>query len=144
MRYSLIFVVSILLSALAVGQVTPEATGPAAAETSSTEYAAQGLLDGRHAARQQPVGGRFVGGFAAGLGLGLIGTGVVYAIASGPPEIPGDQLLAIADRPAAYQQTYQQAYRDDLRKRRQSQALMGGLAGTAVFVTVFLAVGGGG
>jgi hypothetical protein len=136
MRYLLAVTLMIGLAlAPAQGQ---EAAAPDAATLSVGEWVAQGMQDGRLAARQQSTGGRFLGGFVAGAGLGLLGTGLVYALASGSPDVPAEHLVAIQEQPAPYQVAFQEAYKRDIRARRQQNAVIGGLVGTAAFVTVWL------
>lgn len=142
MKYLFALAILLAISPVALAQQNTAAAVPASepvAAVSASEIMAQGMLDGRMAAQQHSTGGRFVGGFAAGFGLGLIGTGLVYALASGTPEVPLQQVMLIQDRPATYQTAYQEAYRRDIKSRRQSNALLGGLAGTAAIVTVIVA-----
>jgi hypothetical protein len=135
MRYLFILYLVLAVTPAAIAQASDSAE---AVSPSASELVALGQLEGHSAAQQVPTSGRFVGGFAAGFGLGLIGTGIVYAIASSTPDVPETQMALIQAQPAAYQAAYQEAYRRDIKSRRQSNALIGGLVGTAAVVTLIL------
>jgi hypothetical protein len=87
-------------------------------------------------------GGRFIGGFFLGLGLGLIGTGIAWAIAGSsdpqPIAVPDDLRGESVDA-----NCYRQGYMAKARSKNKSSALLGGLTGTAVGVAIVLAATSG-
>lgn len=101
---------------------------------------AQGTADGHATAEGVSTGGWFGGGFASGVLLGLIGTGVIWAFAAGSDSEPTGALKAsIADRSPVYQQGFNEAYRRKLSSKKKSSAVTGGLIGTAVFLVIYVA-----
>jgi hypothetical protein len=103
--------------------------------------AAVGLIDGRAAAQSVGTGGWTAGSFASGLFLGLIGTGVTYAIAaSSDAELPVEYFATVQQKGAEYMMGFNQGYRQRVRSRRKSAALIGGLAGTAVGTAIVVAL----
>ena len=134
----LLAALALALSPALTAQGPSNPPAPAAVHPDSTIEAA--VAQGRAAAQQPGVGGRFAGGFAAGVGLGLIGTGVVYAVAAGSnADLPADQAAQLSGASPAYREAYERAYRERLRSRRKSSALTGGLVGTALIVTILVA-----
>jgi hypothetical protein len=139
-------------------------TAPAAAQQPTQQPSQQGALDsaavaaqaaalvaqahgeGQMAAANVGTGGWFAGGFASGVVLGLIGTGITWAIAANSGvELAPDKRLLISSRSATYQQLYEKAYGDKVKAKRKVSALTGGLLGTATFVVIYLsAVAGDG
>jgi predicted lipid-binding transport protein (Tim44 family) len=133
-----VMALALALPPVAVAQQASAPLATVAVHPDSTPEAAAAL--GRAAAERPGMGGRFAGGFAGGLTLGLIGTGVVYAIAAGSnADLPAEQAAQVSGASPEYREAYQQAYRDRLRSRRKSSALTGGLVGTALIVTIVLA-----
>ena len=115
----------------------------AAAPAFSTEMIARAQNDGQLAALNVGTGGWAGGGFASGLLLGFIGTGVSWAAAGASGvESPPDARLRIANQPAEYQQLYTKSYSDKVKAKRKSSALKGGLVGTAAFVLLVVSAGG--
>jgi hypothetical protein len=109
---------------------------------STAELITEGMRDGRIAAQSHGTSGYAAGGFLAGVTLGLIGTGIAYAVASGSDaSIGGTDLIVANERGPTYMQGYQEGFRERLRDRRKSSALAGGLVGTAVIVAVVLSAG---
>jgi hypothetical protein len=100
---------------------------------------ALGMHDGSVRAEAVSTTGYLVGGFASGFLLGLIGTGITYAIAASndAPLLAHDRLL-VADRSPEYVQGYQTAFTDRVRHRRKQAGLTGGLLGTATIVMLVL------
>jgi hypothetical protein len=119
-------------------QAKPD-SATAAAMAAAAKFLAQAQAEGQMAATGVGTGGWFGGGFASGLFLGLIGTGVSYALASSSSaELPPDKRLAIVSQPLAYQQSYEKGFADKVRSRRKGSALTGGLLGTATFLVIYL------
>jgi hypothetical protein len=114
---------------------------PAAA---SAALFAQAQSDGRVAAASVGTGRWAIGGFASGFFVGLIGTGVSWALAgSTNAEVPPEKRLLIASQPIAYQQAYEKGFADKVRSNRKSAALTNGLLGTALFLTIFVSATSG-
>lgn len=99
---------------------------------------ARGIAD----AKERGTGGSMAGGFCGGLLLGLIGTGAAVLMQSSFEPSPAE-LAAIEDAGDECQYVYLDAYRDELRSRKRSAALTGGLIGTVVIVSVLLAASNG-
>lgn len=125
-------------SALQAQEPAPSTAG----RVDSTPAAA--MLHGQALAERQPVGGRFAGGLASGLLLGLIGTGIVWAVAgSDDTPVPIAHALQLANANPNYNLAFQQGYSARLKARRKSSALTGGLVGTATVVVLYLAATSG-
>lgn len=139
---SLTFVCLLLAGAMPVrAQQLPDRTTPATSyqQQAPSELFARGTLDGRTAAEDKSTGGWFAGGFVSGVSLGLVGTGVMYAItASSNPKVPADRLTAMQDRGPNYVTAYQESYREAVKRKRRRSALIGGLTGTATIVAIVL------
>ena len=124
-------------SSIALAQDAQPTTAPAA--TAPAEELARGRLEGQVAAQSRGTSGWAVSGFLAGAGAGLIGTGVVWAIAAGSDvSPPADRRLLIVNQSAIYQQGFEMGYGEKLKSRRKRSALTGGLVGTAVAVVAIL------
>ena len=83
-------------------------------------------------------GGRFGGGMLLGITLGLIGTGIAYALASSSEPIP---MIVPEERngQAVDANCYRVGYVDKAKSKNKSAALSGGLLGTAAFVLIVVA-----
>ena len=151
MKYNVVLLVFTLLGACALPasaqrahkqQATSEAVQPTS-EPSEWNSSAQGTLDGEMAASDKGSASWALGGFAGGVGLGLIGTGVAYGLAaSSNATLPADKEASIQSRSADYRLAYQRAYKDGIQRKRKRSALVGGFVGTAAIVTVFMVSGG--
>lgn len=116
------------------------AQNPAAAPTSVDSTPAAATLHGQALAERQRVGGRFAGGFASGLFLGLIGTGIAWAIAgSDDTPLPTAEATQMVNVNPNYHLFFQQGYSARLKSRRKSTALVG----TAAFVVIYIAATSG-
>jgi hypothetical protein len=77
-------------------------------------------------------GGMMLAGVSSGILLGLIGTGIIVALAAGshpqPAFIPNEDIIN--------ESCYISGYSDAARKKNIYAALGGGLVGTAVLVTI--------
>lgn len=126
---------AIAAPALQAQQVAPTVPTRAAADSSP----AMAILHGQAAGDQVGTGGSMLGGFAGGFFLGLIGTGIAYAVASGSnAELPSFEAARIARTPGDYQIAFRQGFQERVRARKKASALTGGLLGTAVIVTLVL------
>jgi hypothetical protein len=123
----------------------PESTAAPAPSPADTLAAPTGLavgdtLDcrarGKSDGKGIKTGGSFAGGFAGGVLLGLIGTAIAI-VAQSKPEPPVDKVFAMPNE--ACRQIYTQAYKSSGKGKKQSSALVGGLLGTAVIVTILVA-----
>ena len=95
---------------------------------------ATGIQDGSTLAQTIGTGVWTAGGFAGGALMGPIGLGLSYALAaSSASALPQSTVTRIGKKEADYQLGFQQAYTDKLTSRRRSSAMVGGLAGTALF-----------
>jgi hypothetical protein len=111
----------------------------AAVAAQAAALVAQAHGDGQMAAANVGTGGWFAGGFASGVVLGLIGTGITWAIAANSAvEVPPDKRLLLANKPVAYQQLYEKAYGDKVKSKRKISGITGGLLGTATFLVIYL------
>lgn len=147
MRHLLSLAVAGLLVAAPLSaqqQPAPQQSGqPAPAASTEAELIARAQLDGQNAAMNVGTGGWATGGFVSGLFVGLIGTGVTWAMAgSSNVELPPDKRLQIASSPASYQQLYERAFAEKVKSKRKSSALKGGLLGTATFVLLIVSASG--
>lgn len=112
----------------------------AVADSSST----MAVLHGRAAAERVGTGGSFAGGFVGGFFLGLIGTGIAYAVASGSDaQLPALDAARLAQATSDYQLAFRQGFEERVRARRKGAALTGGLLGTATIVVLVLSAAGG-
>ncbi len=109
-------------------------------ESSRSHYGViQATAEGQAAAANIGSSGWFAGGFASGVVLGLIGTGITWALAANSQvEVAPDKRLLISSRSATYQQLYEKAYGDKVKSKRKVSALTGGLLGTATILVVYL------
>lgn len=110
-------------------------------ESAAPADGATGLLDGRSAANATSTGGWLAGGFASGLFFGLIGTGVVYAIAgSSEAELPPEYFPSVQAKGSAYMLGFNQGYVQRLKSKQKKAALIGGLTGTAISTAIVVAL----
>lgn len=122
---------------------SPTAAGEVATPVPSVAPAdamARGMMDGKAAAQGVGTGGWLAGGIASGVALGLIGTGIIFAVASSSGvELPPERRVAMssAGETPVYQQAFQQEYERTLKSRRKGAALGGGLLGTALFLLLY-------
>jgi hypothetical protein len=135
-----------LCAGLVLGAMPAYAQDPAPAPqpvvTDSSPAAA--VLQGRAVAERRGMSGRFAGGFASGLLLGLIGTGITYAIAgSDDTALPALEAARLSSANPNYSLAYQQGYSERLKSRRRSSALTGGLLGTLTFVVIYVSATSG-
>ncbi len=142
--------VAILLADAAVPALAqkPAATlspAPAAVQRTSPDSTLEmGILRGRAAADQHSTSGNLLGGFAWGIFLGLIGTGIAYAIASGSDtSVPPVEAVRLSLAPAPFAQGFQAGFSEQMKSKKKSSALTGGLLGTALFVVIYLSATSG-
>ena len=121
---------------------------PAAAQQQSQEKLAQpvktmtdGVAAGQISADAAGTGGSFWGGFAGGLFLGLIGTGIAYA-AQGPADAPALQLAEAQKHGSEYLLGFQQGFAEKSKRKKRSSALLGGLVGTGTLVLLVVSASG--
>ena len=133
---SVVYAGTLLCVSLPAYAQDPVLAPPIAATDSSPAAAA---LHGRALADQRGMGGRFGGGLAAGLTLGIFGAGMVYIIAGSDDAYlaPTDALRLSGANPT-YSLAFQQGYSERLKARRKSSALKGGLLGTLALVTLIV------
>jgi hypothetical protein len=140
MRRSILVTVAVFITAVPCMAQTP-VVDRAPAPAVETRSMADGMIAGEVLAGTRGTGGSFAGGFAGGLFLGLIGTGIAYA-AQGPADLP---LTARADAQrygSEYLLGLQQGYAERSKAKKRSSALTGGLLGTATLVLLVLSAGG--
>jgi hypothetical protein len=98
-------------------------------ELDCEESKIKGELNGKE---YHSSGGMIVAGVSSGILLGLIGTGIIVAVAAGthpqPDFIPNEDIIN--------ESCYISGYSDSARKKNIYGALGGGLVGTAIIVTV--------
>jgi hypothetical protein len=78
------------------------------------------------------TGGSFAGGLGLGLVLGLIGTGIAYAVAS-EPEPPYEAISR--DMEETCRSAFIEGYKREGKTRKRSAALTGGFVGTVIVAT---------
>ena len=106
--------------------------------TGRAEYAT-GHYDGQLAGRELKVGGWFRGGLVSGMLLTFVGTGAAFVAAtSSSVNLSTPQQLMIAHEARRYQQGYEAGYKREIRSRRMSSAVRGGLMGTGIALTFFV------
>ena len=89
------------------------------------------------------MSGRFVGGFASGFLLGLIGTGIAYVIAgSDNTALPAAESAPLNAANPTYALSFREGYSERLKARRRSSALTGGLLGTLTVIVVIVSASG--
>jgi hypothetical protein len=138
--------VTILSATLVLEAFQAHAQDPAAAAQPPgiDSSAAAGVLHGRALAETRGMGGRFAGGFASGVLLGLIGTGIAYVIAgSDGTSLPAAEAARLSTASPTYSLAFQQGYSERLKSRRRSSALTGGLLGTLTFVVIYVSATSG-
>ena len=135
-------IVGFLALVLAFSSVPAVAQQQPAQPQSTADAIAEGSLQGRAAAEGIGTGGYLAGGLLSGVTLGLIGTGITYAVAANSGvEVPASEMMMARERGAAYTQAYQEAFRDRVKDKRKSSALIGGLSGTAILLVLVASAG---
>lgn len=125
-RLTFVFCLSVAASA---APLSAQAARPAADSLVSVA-----IQEGTTTAQTIGTGIWTVGGFAGGALLGPIGAGLAYALASSAASsLPQSTVTRIGKKEADFQLGFQQAYTDKVTSRRRSSAMVGGLAGTALF-----------
>ena len=139
MRWSRAVVLCSLVALVPEALPAQHASAGGTTGTAADSTASAAVLHGRAAADRRSLGGRFAGGLASGLLLGLIGTGITYAIAgSDDASLSAAEAAQLASANPVYSLAFQQGYTERLKARRKSSALTGGLLGTAAIVTIVL------
>jgi len=110
---------------------TTEQTSAQPDDESYMSCHSRGKLD----ASATSTGGSFVGGFCGGVLLGLIGAAIVV-VAQSEPDPPALVMLELQTDECRY--AYLEAYHSAGKSKKQTSALLGGLVGTAVIVTILL------
>ena len=97
------------------------------------------LIDGRIAADSRDASGWFLGGYLCGVGGGLIGTGIVWALASGSgSDVRDTEAVLIRDRGTRYTRGYIEGHRERMRSERKANGVAGGLLGTLTSVVMYV------
>ena len=107
---------------------------PAAPQANINDCASRGRADGQNVS----TGGAFTVGITSGILLGLIGTVIAY-VAQGEPR--PTQAQSAANPGAGCRLVYEDAYGKAGKGKKKNSALIGGLLGTAIIVTVIYAGG---
>ncbi len=140
MRLIAVAVLAAGLVASPIAAQTPVSDNPPVASSSLTM--ADGMIAGQAAAQTVSTGGSFAGGFAGGIVLGLIGTGVAYAV-QGPADIPLTLQASNQQHGSDYMLGFNQAFAETSKRRKRGSALTGGLIGTGVLVLLVVSAGSG-
>lgn len=132
---------AVLAATLDAQQPTQQAKPDSASVAPDTPaLIVQAQADGTTSGRTIGTGGWFAGGFVSGLFLGIIGTGITWALAGySDVQVPPDRRLLLTNQPATYQQVYEKSFADKVKMKRKSSALRGGLVGTGIALTLFIA-----
>lgn len=116
----------------------PAAPTPAPAQVGTSSNASDCMERGGTDGARISTGGAFTVGLTCGVLLGLIGTGIAYFTQAEPK--PSTNQAAVNTDPAC-RLAYEDAYGEAGKKKKKRSALIGGLIGTAVIVTVITASG---
>ena len=84
------------------------------------------------------TGGYGVGGFGCGILLGLIGTGIIWAAASGADPSPATIEKISQTHSSNFTNCYMLTYREETKRKNKSAAVTGGLLGTATILIIIL------
>lgn len=95
------------------------------------ESSAQGTFD---AENNHSAGGWWGGGIVSGVALGLIGTGVIWAVSTASNPTPNPAMVPQDVNMVCYME----GYKKTARGKNKVAAGVGGLLGTAAFVIVYL------
>lgn len=105
------------------------------AQTAADSIFAAGASEGATIARTVGTGVWTIGGFVGSAVLGPVGAGLSYVLADGAASpLPAETASKIARRDAGFKRGYQDAFSAGVAQRRKSAALLGGIAGSAVFI----------
>jgi hypothetical protein len=129
--------VFVLLFSVALAQEAPP-LNPTTAPSGVDEYA-KAVLAGRQAADMEPENGFLIGGVASGVLCGAIGCLTTTAIgAVAEPKTPYQYWTA--EHTEAYKVAFHDGYEREKKKRRATQAFIGGALGTAAFTAMSVAI----
>lgn len=78
--------------------------------------------------------GRLAGGIVAGVLLGLLGTGIAWGVAAGSNPQPKSVPASVTD-----ESCYRDGYKSRARSKNKSNAAVGGLLGTLVWLVIYAA-----
>jgi hypothetical protein len=109
-------------------------TTPATPQWNIADCEMRGTADGQKVS----TGGAFTVGITSGLLLGLIGTAIAY-VGQGEPK--PTQAQSAANPGTGCRLAYEDAYGKAGKSRKRNSALIGGLIGTAIIVTVIYSSG---
>ena len=109
-------------------------TTPATPPVDIGDCELRGSADGK----KTSTGGAFAVGITSGLLLGLIGTAIAY-VGQGEPK--PTQAQSAANPGTGCRLAYEDAYGKVGKSRKRNSALLGGLIGTAIIVTVIYSSG---
>jgi hypothetical protein len=127
------------------------AVAPLAAQSPATAGATQGpaldsvalgSLRGSEAARYESTSNWVMRGFAGGLTLGPIGTGLAWTVANNSDVVlsPQQRMLLLQEGGSTYTEAFQRSYAETLMARRKRSALTGGAIGTAALAAIITTV----
>jgi hypothetical protein len=140
-----VLALALVLPAVAAGQAQQQGSSPTTPTPLAPDALSRAQLEGQTAAMNVGTGGWFGGSLASGVLLGLIGTGVSYALAaSSNADMPPEKKVSITNPDVTYHAFAEKAYADKVRSKRKSAALKGGLLGTAAFVLLYATASSGG
>jgi hypothetical protein len=109
-----------------------------ASQTTAYSYV-DGYLQGQKSANTADTGPAFAGGFAWGVLVGLVGTGIGYAT-TGPSNPPQRLITVIDDRGSDYVLGYHEGYRERSKEKKRSANLTGGLLGALASAAIIINV----
>lgn len=140
MRKSFHLIVTAALGvASSVGPLAAQQQSGTVAGATAADAIARGQLDGARAGEHVGTKGWLVGSYFSGLTLGLIGTGISWAVANGSDaNVSPTQRAGIIDSSATYRAAFEEGFGEKVKSRRKASALTGGLLGTITFVGAYV------
>ena len=140
---SLVLIVCLFFSATGIASAQAQAPPPAQAPSASgsADSMAQGLIDGEMLAEGVGTGGKFATGLGIGVLTGILGTGIGYFVV-GPSPLSPEALQRSLNKSADYQLGLKTAWEKKSKSKKRNAFLIGGLLGTAAWITFLAAAQG--
>ena len=98
---------------------------------------ADGMMEGEMYAERIGTGGNFAVGLLCGTLVGLIGTGLCWAL-TGPASMSRMQYQAMEGKGSDYRLGFETGFAKKSKSRKRGAALGGGLLGTLAFLVLYL------
>ena len=121
----------------AVWRLAQVAQQPPAATPARVYSMADGMMEGEMYAERIGTGGNFAVGLLCGTLVGLIGTGLCWAL-TGPASMSRMQYQAMEGKGSDYRLGFETGFAKKSKSRKRGAALGGGLLGTLAFLVLYL------